>query len=71
MNSRSSNESEVIGNSEYLPTNIWYENFMKSQGYQHKDNYFLQDNKGAEKTAKMAGYHAAVSQDILTSNFFG
>ena len=30
-NSRNSNESEVIGNSEYLPYNIWYENFLEGQ----------------------------------------
>ena len=31
MNSRSSNETEVIGNSEYLPFNIWFQYFMESQ----------------------------------------
>lgn len=30
MNSRSSNETEVIGNSEYLPYNIWFEYFMEA-----------------------------------------
>ena len=33
MNSRSSNETEVIGNSEYLPFNIWFQYFMEAQGY--------------------------------------
>ena len=32
MNSRSSNETEVIGNSEYLPYNIWFDYFMDAQG---------------------------------------
>ena len=32
MNSRSSNETEVIGNSEYLPFNIWFQCFMEAQG---------------------------------------
>ncbi len=32
MNSRSSNETEVIGNSEYLPFNIWFTNFLTAQG---------------------------------------
>ena len=33
MKSRSSNESEVIRNSEYLPCVIWYEYFMEADGY--------------------------------------
>ena len=36
MNSRSSNESEVIVNSEYLPYNIWYEKLLESKGYPMK-----------------------------------
>ena len=33
MNSRSSNKTEVIWNSEYLPFNIWFQHFMEAQGY--------------------------------------
>ena len=52
MNSRSSNETEVIGNSEYLPYNIWHEYFLEAQGYKLKSNVLYQDNEGAEKIAK-------------------
>ena len=31
MSSRSSTKTEVIGNSEYLPCNIWFEYFMGAQ----------------------------------------
>jgi len=33
MNTRSSTETEVVGNSEYLPKNIYFEMFMEAQGY--------------------------------------
>ena len=48
MNLRSSNETEVIGNSEYLPYNIWFNYFMEAQGYPLKSNMLWQDNEGAE-----------------------
>ena len=52
MNSRSTNETEVIGNSEYLPKMIWHEYFFESQGYKLSENVLFQDNEGAEKMAK-------------------
>ena len=52
MNSRSPNETEVTGNSEYLPYNIWVEYFIEAQGYPIKSNIVWQDNEGAEKMAK-------------------
>jgi len=44
MNSRSSTETEVIGNSEYLPKNIYFEMFMEGQGYKLRSNTLMQDN---------------------------
>ena len=38
INSRISNESEVIDNCEYLKYNIWYEQLMEAQGYSMKSN---------------------------------
>ena len=52
MNSRSSMETEVIGNSEYLPCNIWFEYFMGAQGYNLTSNILWQDNEAAERMAK-------------------
>ena len=52
MNSRSSTETEVIGNSEYLPYPIWFEYFMEAQGRKIKSHLLWQDNEGAERFAK-------------------
>ena len=70
MNSRSSNESEVIGNSEYLPTNIWHENFMGAQGYPIKYNYFFQDNEGAEKMARNGRISCGSNSRHINIKFF-
>mmetsp|Transcript_9758 Transcript_9758/g.13789 ORF Transcript_9758/g.13789 Transcript_9758/m.13789 type:complete len:101 (+) Transcript_9758:1862-2164(+) len=51
MNSTSTNETEVIGNSENLPYNIWHDHFLEAQGNKLKRNTFHQDNVGAEKMA--------------------
>ena len=51
INSMISNKSEVIGNSDYLPYNIWYEYFLEAQGYPMKSNILWQDNEAAEKMA--------------------
>ena len=52
MNSRSSTETEVIGNSEYLPYSIFCEYFLEAQGRKIKSHILWQDNEGAEKMAK-------------------
>jgi len=51
MNTRSSTETEVVGNSEYLPKNIYFEMFMEGQGYKLQSNTLAQDN---ESTMRMA-----------------
>ena len=52
MNSWSSNKAEVIGNSEYLPFNIWFQYFMEDQGYTLDINMLWQDNKGEKMMAE-------------------
>lgn len=44
MNTRSSAETEVVGNSEYLPKKIHYEMFMEGQEYKLQSNTLAQDN---------------------------
>ena len=51
MNSRSSTETEVIGNSEYLPKNIYFEMFMEGQGYKLRSNTLTQDNVSTMRMA--------------------
>ena len=42
---RSSTESEHVGTSEYLPKNIFFEQFMKGQGFTLKSNTIAKDNQ--------------------------
>jgi hypothetical protein len=47
LNTKSSTESEIVGVSEYIPYNIWMNNFMESQGYKLESNVIKQDNQSA------------------------
>lgn len=49
MNTRSSTETEIVGTSEYLPKNIYFELFMEAQGYKLESNKLAQDNQSAMK----------------------
>ena len=42
---KSSTEAELVGNSDYLPYNLWLIHFLHEQGYEIKDNVLYQDNK--------------------------
>ena len=71
MNSRSSNETEVIGNSEYLPTNIWHDYFIEAQrGAKLKSNVFYQDNEGAEKMANNGQLSCGSKSRHINIKFF-
>jgi len=52
MNTRSSTESEVVGTSEYLPKNIFFEMFMEAQGYKLESNTLAEDNESTIKMSK-------------------
>lgn len=45
LNVKSSTEAELVGNSDYLPYNIWLLIFMSMQGYTVKNNVLYQDNQ--------------------------
>ena len=47
LNTKSSTESEIVGLSEYIPYNIWINNFMEAQGYDLKSHIVYQDNQSA------------------------
>jgi hypothetical protein len=70
MNSRSTNETEVIGNSEYLPINIWHDYFSEAQGNKIKSNTFYQDNEGAEKMAKNGQLSCGSKSRHINIKFF-
>ena len=71
MNSRCTNETEVIGNSEYLPRNIWHQHFMKEQGYPLKSNIFIRTTKAQRRWPKMAVSLVVANHVISISNSFG
>ena len=45
LNGKSSTEAELVGNSDYLPYNIWLIMFMSMKGYAVKNNVLYQDNQ--------------------------
>ena len=49
INSKSSMETELIGESDYLPYALWYIYFFKEHGYVIKNKKLLQDNKSTIK----------------------
>ena len=52
INSMSSTESEFVSTSEYIPNNIWLENFLRELGYKLKSNKLYQDNQSTIKMLK-------------------
>ena len=52
LNTKSSTEAELVGVSEYLPYNLWMNNFLKSQGYDLSKNVIYQDNQSAIRMEK-------------------
>ena len=70
MNSRSSNETEVIGNSEYLPFNIWFQYFMEAQGYTLESNLLWQDNKGAQRMTENGKMSCSSKSSHIAIKFF-
>ena len=52
INSMSSTESEFVTASEYLPNNIWMENFLRELGYKLRSNKLYQDNQSTIKMLK-------------------
>ena len=71
MNSQRSRETEVIGNSEYLPYSLWFQYFMKSQSYTLQSNQLWQDNEGAQKMAENGKILCSSKSRHIAINFFG
>jgi len=49
INTRSSTETELVGNSDYLPYPIWLIYFFEEQGYVIRNKYWHQDNQSTIK----------------------
>ena len=43
INTKSSTEAEIVGASDSFPYNIWYNLFMRHQGYLNNSNNFSQE----------------------------
>ena len=52
INSKSSTETELIGSSDHLPYALWHIYFYRSQGYEIKCEFLLQDNDSTIKLLK-------------------
>ena len=61
MNTRSSTDCELVGTSEGLPKNIYFEMFMEEQGYKLESNVLAKDNESEIKILKNG-------RDSCTSN---
>ena len=70
MNSISSNESEVIGNNDYLPYNIWYEYLLEARGSTKKSNMLWEDNDAEEKMAKNRKFSCSSKSRHIIIKFF-
>ena len=70
MNSQSSNETEVIGNSEYLPLNIWFQYFIEAQRYTLVSNMLWQDNEGAQRMAENRNMSCLSKSRHIAIKFF-
>jgi hypothetical protein len=47
LNTRSSTETEIVGDDDFMSAICWNHYFMKSHGYDVKDNILFQDNKSS------------------------
>jgi hypothetical protein len=47
LNTRSSTETEIMGDDDFMPAICWTRYVMKAQGYGIKDNVLFQDNKSS------------------------
>ena len=52
LNVKSLTEFELVGNSDYLPYNLWMIMFIGGQGYEIIDNLLCQDNQSTIRMLK-------------------
>ena len=57
---KSSTEAELVGASEYLPSTLWVQHFLQSQGFPHVTSYFEQDNQSTIRLERNG--HASAGQ---------
>ena len=70
MNTRSSTETEVVGTSEYLPKNIFFEMFMEAQGYKLESNVLAEDNESTICMSKNGRDSCTSNSKHITIKYF-
>ena len=71
MNTRSSIETEVVGTSEYLSKNIYFEMFMEAQGYKLRSNIFAKDNESTIQMSKNCRDSCTSTSKHIAIKYFG
>ena len=70
LNTKSSLEAKIVGVSDYLPYNIWMQNFMKEQGYDPDKNVIYQDNQSTIRMKKKVETLAQATHVMWTFDIF-
>jgi hypothetical protein len=71
LNTRSSTETEIVGDDDFMPAICWTRYFMKAQGYDVKEKVLFQDNKSSillEKNGKASS--SKLTKHIIIRHFF-
>jgi len=67
LNTKSSTEAKLAGETNYLPNTIWTCMFLEAQGYELRENLFFQDNQSAIKLEQNGDCH--VDRNCVTLTF--
>ena len=70
MNTKSSTEPEVVGDSDYLAHTVWLSDFMKYQGYPISREFFYQDNMSAIQIEKNGNISSSERSRHINIGFF-
>ena len=67
---KSSTEAELVGASEYLPSTIWVQYFLRAQGFPHHHSYFEQDNQSAMRLERNGRASASQRSRHINIRYF-
>ena len=70
INTKSSCETELVGNSDYLPYAIWFMYFLNAQGYHVEKKILYQDNQSTIKLLKNGRKSAGKQSKHISARFF-
>ena len=72
LNVKSSTEAEIVGTSDYVPYNVWMQNFLEVQGYKFQDNIIFQNNHQSTMKMEMNGRRSCTgnSRHVHIRHFF-